>query len=44
MKIVTVAAARPNFMKVAPFIRAIENYNRRQASGGACTGSHWSAL
>src|SRR5664280_1885542 len=33
MKIVTVAAARPNFMKVAPFIRAIENYNRRQASG-----------
>jgi UDP-N-acetylglucosamine 2-epimerase (non-hydrolysing) len=27
MKIVTVVAARPNFMKVAPFIRAIANYN-----------------
>ena len=27
MKIVIVVAARPNFMKVAPFIRAIENYN-----------------
>jgi UDP-N-acetylglucosamine 2-epimerase (non-hydrolysing) len=27
MKIVTVAAARPNFMKVAPFISAISKYN-----------------
>ena len=27
MKIVTVAAARPNFMKVAPFIAAIAKYN-----------------
>src|SRR5664279_3768374 len=27
MKIVTVAAARPNFMKIAPFIAAIAKYN-----------------
>jgi UDP-N-acetylglucosamine 2-epimerase (non-hydrolysing) len=27
MKIITVVAARPNFIKVAPFIRAISNYN-----------------
>jgi UDP-N-acetylglucosamine 2-epimerase (non-hydrolysing) len=27
MKIVTVAAARPNFMKIAPFIAAIKKYN-----------------
>jgi UDP-N-acetylglucosamine 2-epimerase (non-hydrolysing) len=29
MKIVTVVAARPNFMKVAPFIKALENYNSK---------------
>lgn len=27
MKIISVVGARPNFMKIAPFIRAIENYN-----------------
>lgn len=27
MKIITVAAARPNFMKIAPFISAIAKYN-----------------
>jgi UDP-N-acetylglucosamine 2-epimerase (non-hydrolysing) len=27
MKIISVVAARPNFMKIAPFIRAIGNYN-----------------
>ena len=29
MKIISVIAARPNFMKIAPFIRAIEHYNSR---------------
>jgi UDP-N-acetylglucosamine 2-epimerase (non-hydrolysing) len=28
MKIISVVGARPNFMKIAPFIRAIETYNR----------------
>ena len=27
MKIISVVGARPNFMKIAPFIRAIEHYN-----------------
>ena len=27
MKIVSVVGARPNFMKIAPFIRAIEKFN-----------------
>src|SRR5512139_1737160 len=29
MKIILVAGARPNFMKVAPIVRAIQKYNRR---------------
>ena len=29
MKIISVVGARPNFMKIAPFIRAIENHNTR---------------
>lgn len=32
MKILSVVGARPNFMKIAPFIRAIENYNAGQHS------------
>jgi len=28
MKIISVVGARPNFMKIAPFIRAIEKYNQ----------------
>jgi len=28
MKIISVVGARPNFMKIAPFIRAINNYNK----------------
>ncbi len=31
MKIISVVGARPNFMKIAPFIRAIEAYNRTKA-------------
>lgn len=30
MKIVSVVGARPNFMKIAPFIRAIDSYNHQQ--------------
>lgn len=29
MKIISVVGARPNFMKIAPFIREIEEYNKR---------------
>jgi len=32
MKIISVVGARPNFMKIAPFIRAIEEYNRKQSA------------
>jgi UDP-N-acetylglucosamine 2-epimerase (non-hydrolysing) len=36
MKIISVVGARPNFMKIAPFIRAIEKYNagKRSAASG----------
>lgn len=30
MKIISVVGARPNFMKIAPFIRAINKYNEQQ--------------
>jgi UDP-N-acetylglucosamine 2-epimerase (non-hydrolysing) len=33
MKIISVVGARPNFMKIAPFIRAIENYNKKKKIG-----------
>ncbi|MCF8037195.1 MAG: UDP-N-acetylglucosamine 2-epimerase (non-hydrolyzing) [Desulfobacteraceae bacterium] len=33
MKIISVVGARPNFMKIAPFIRAIEAYNRENKPG-----------
>jgi UDP-N-acetylglucosamine 2-epimerase (non-hydrolysing) len=32
MKIISVVGARPNFMKIAPFIRAIEQHNADQAA------------
>lgn len=33
MKVMSVVGARPNFMKIAPFIRAIEAYNRENNAG-----------
>ncbi len=33
MKIISVVGARPNFMKIAPFIHAIEDYNRKGTNG-----------
>ncbi|MGE0635294.1 MAG: non-hydrolyzing UDP-N-acetylglucosamine 2-epimerase [Bacteroidia bacterium] len=30
MKIISVVGARPNFMKIAPFIRAIDEHNKKQ--------------
>ena len=33
MKIISVVGARPNFMKIAPFIREIENYNKKKKGG-----------
>ena len=40
MKIISVVGARPNFMKIAPFIRAIKQYNHAQLSpfGGMSAG------
>jgi UDP-N-acetylglucosamine 2-epimerase (non-hydrolysing) len=32
MKIISVVGARPNFMKIAPFLRAIEKYNKKSKS------------
>jgi UDP-N-acetylglucosamine 2-epimerase (non-hydrolysing) len=34
MKIILAAGARPNFMKVAPLVRAIEKYNSSVLSEG----------
>ena len=36
MKIISVVGARPNFMKIAPFIKAIESYNK----GGKASIEH----
>jgi UDP-N-acetylglucosamine 2-epimerase (non-hydrolysing) len=32
MKVISVVGARPNFMKIAPFIRAVEDHNRHHAN------------
>lgn len=37
MKIISVVGARPNFMKIAPFIRAIEQYNESLKAHGQST-------
>jgi len=50
IKLLIVAGARPNFMKVAPIIKAIALFNEEQRSGGAVveyrlvhTGQHYDA-
>ena len=44
MKIISVVGARPNFMKIAPFIRAIETHNeecrRKKTVGGTEAGKN----
>jgi UDP-N-acetylglucosamine 2-epimerase (non-hydrolysing) len=35
MKIINVVGARPNFMKIAPLIRAIDKYNKKSSSSPA---------
>jgi UDP-N-acetylglucosamine 2-epimerase (non-hydrolysing) len=37
MKVMPVVGARPNFMKIVPFIRAVEAYNR-------VVGGRWSVV
>nr|MDA3890357.1 hypothetical protein [Salinivirgaceae bacterium] len=39
MKIISVVGARPNFMKIAPFINAIEEYNKNIDAGNAASQS-----
>lgn len=39
MKIVSVVGARPNFMKIAPFVRAVAAYNRRISEDEEADGS-----
>jgi UDP-N-acetylglucosamine 2-epimerase (non-hydrolysing) len=48
MKIVSVVGARPNFMKIAPFIRAIEKHNKKNSDNFidhllVHTGQHYDA-
>lgn len=40
MKIISVVGARPNFMKIAPFIRAIDSYNDRVRENCSPVGGH----
>ena len=49
MKIVTVVGARPNFMKVAPIIKAIREHNEREMTPTihhllVHTGQHYDSL
>ncbi len=47
MKIISVVGARPNFMKIAPFIRAIKEHNRLQSAVGnqqSAAGNHQSLI
>src|SRR5437899_5253576 len=51
MKIMTVVGARPNFMKVAPILRAISDHNARRSSAEpdvnrilVHTGQHYDAV
>jgi len=39
MKIILVAGARPNFMKIAPIIRAIKSFNQTNLSRLPCSES-----
>ena len=40
MKILSVVGARPNFMKIAPFIRAIEAYNKKHNTSTSLNPKH----
>jgi UDP-N-acetylglucosamine 2-epimerase (non-hydrolysing) len=40
MKIISVVGARPNFMKIAPFIRAVESHNARITDNGKDPVTH----
>jgi UDP-N-acetylglucosamine 2-epimerase (non-hydrolysing) len=41
LKILSVVGARPNFMKIAPFMRALDKYSDRIAHRLAHTGQHY---
>ncbi len=41
MKILSVVGARPNFMKIAPFVHAIERYNKRCGLQGKMKIEHY---
>ena len=41
MKILSVVGARPNFMKIAPFVHAIERYNKRHDLQGKKKIEHY---
>ena len=37
MNITLIAGARPNFMKIAPLIKAIEQFNEQKVESQECT-------